>query len=315
MDGETVVAGSNRSVTSHQRARLSLLVANTSALKLRRSYIAPIRWNENTGPNWSNPVMHVSGQAKADEALHGRLAQTGLPITIVIRDSTPSGQSRCPNMHFPTPKVPLLQRALVCSGPGTLALKAVPVPRLGVEEVLVRTVAVALNPSDHKLLDQSTTAGAISGADLAGIVVRVGSGTETQAHLQVGDRVCGFAFGANPGNPQHGAFAQYVAAPARLCVRLPDGVDFLLWQLVHGVERRHRQQGERRPAQRGRPARVAGQQRRAHDLGQHPCLDHVPVRHGDLPPCIACGMVETLLGEGQGGGPVAERVMADVCNN
>lgn len=129
-------------------------------------------------------------------------------------------------MHSPTPKVPLLQRALVSAGPGILALKSVPVPRLAPDEVLVRTVAVALNPSDHKLLDQSTTAGAISGADLAGIVVRVGSGAETQAHLQIGDRVCGFAFGANPGNPHNGAFAQYVAAPARLCVRLPDALDF-----------------------------------------------------------------------------------------
>ncbi|XP_014554307.1 hypothetical protein COCVIDRAFT_105199 [Bipolaris victoriae FI3] len=125
-----------------------------------------------------------------------------------------------------TPKVPLIQRALVSTGPGVLALKPVPVPRIAPDEVLVRTVAVALNPSDHKLLDQSTTAGAISGADLAGVVVRVGSSEEAQSYLQVGDRVCGFAFGANPGNPHNGAFAQYVAATARLCVRLPEDVSF-----------------------------------------------------------------------------------------
>jgi aspyridone synthetase trans-acting enoyl reductase len=103
----------------------------------------------------------------------------------------------------------------------------VPVPRIASDEVLVRTVAVALNSSDHKLLDQSTTAGAISEADMAGFVVRVGFGVEAQSqHLEVGDRVCGFAFGANPGSPHNGAFGQYVAATARLCIRLPDDVDF-----------------------------------------------------------------------------------------
>ncbi|KAH9906645.1 GroES-like protein [Xylariomycetidae sp. FL2044] len=124
------------------------------------------------------------------------------------------------------PKIPLIQRALVSTGPGTLALKAVPVPRVAPDEVLVRTAAVALNPSDHKLLDQSTTKGAISGADLAGIVVAVGSAHDSYPHLKVGDRVCAFAFGANPGNPHNGAFAQYVVAPARLCVKLPENFDF-----------------------------------------------------------------------------------------
>lgn len=77
-------------------------------------------------------------------------------------------------MYSQKPKIPRIQRALVAVGPGTLALKPVAVPRLAPDEVLVRTAAVALNPSDHKLVDQSTTVGAVSGADLAGTVVRVG---------------------------------------------------------------------------------------------------------------------------------------------
>ncbi|CRG82766.1 hypothetical protein PISL3812_00112 [Talaromyces islandicus] len=121
------------------------------------------------------------------------------------------------------PKIPRLQRALVATGPGSLALKAVAVPRIAVDEVLVRTAAVALNPSDHKLLDQSTTAGAISGSDFAGVVVHVGS--SVQDRMSVGDRVFGIVFGANPGRPGNGAFAQYVAAPADLCMHVPDGMD------------------------------------------------------------------------------------------
>jgi NADPH-dependent curcumin reductase CurA len=101
-------------------------------------------------------------------------------------------------MPSPVPKIPLTQRALVSTGPGTLALEQVPVPRIAPDEVLVRTVAVALNPPDHKLQDQYTAAGAISGADMAGVVIRVRSSDEAQPHLKVGDRVCGFLLVQTP---------------------------------------------------------------------------------------------------------------------
>lgn len=121
-------------------------------------------------------------------------------------------------------KVPRTQRALVANGPGSLGLKPVPVPRLAPGEVLVRTAAVALNPSDHKFLDKMPTIGAISGVDFAGTVVRVGS--DVREDIQLGHRVLGPAFGANPSNPGNGAFAHYVAMPGCLCVRLPDDLDF-----------------------------------------------------------------------------------------
>lgn len=121
------------------------------------------------------------------------------------------------------PNIPRIHRALVATGPGSLALKATPVPPIASDEVLVRVGAVALNPSDHKLLDQSTTVGAVSGADLAGTVVRLG---ERVTKLKIGDRVIGFTFGANPDNPGNGAFSQYVASPAGLCVPIPDDMDF-----------------------------------------------------------------------------------------
>ncbi|KAF1730566.1 Enoyl reductase LovC [Beauveria bassiana] len=122
------------------------------------------------------------------------------------------------------PKIPRIHRALAATGQGTLTLKAVPVPRIAHDEVLVRVAAVALNPSDHKLLDQSTTVGAISGSDFAGTVVKVGTGVRDRR--KVGDRVFGFVFGANPGNPGNGAFAQYVAATVDICMPIPDGMDF-----------------------------------------------------------------------------------------
>ncbi|QIW96913.1 hypothetical protein AMS68_002431 [Peltaster fructicola] len=122
-------------------------------------------------------------------------------------------------------QLPRQQRALVATGPGTIALKSAKIPFLEPDQVLVKTAAVALNPSDHKLLDQSTTIGAISGADFAGTIVAIGEDVPA-GKWKVGDAVFGVVFGSNPGNPGNGAFAQYVAATADLCIRVPPGVDF-----------------------------------------------------------------------------------------
>ncbi|PYI14324.1 alcohol dehydrogenase [Aspergillus violaceofuscus CBS 115571] len=123
-----------------------------------------------------------------------------------------------------TYRIPRVQRALVATGPGSLALKPVPVLKPAGDELLVRIAAVALNPSDHKLLDQSTTVGAVSGSDFAGTVVRVGG--DSTARFQIGDHVCGIIFGANPGNPRNGAFAQYAVTTADLCMHIPSSMGF-----------------------------------------------------------------------------------------
>ena len=118
-------------------------------------------------------------------------------------------------------RTPRVQNALVASAPGELSFKRAPVPKIESNQVLVKTAAVALNPSDHKLLDQSTTIGAISGSDFAGTVVQVGDAVD---NLKVGDRIFGAVFGANPASPSNGAFASYLAATADLCLRLPPGM-------------------------------------------------------------------------------------------
>lgn len=120
-------------------------------------------------------------------------------------------------------QIPKAQNALVATGPGTLAYKRVAIPQLAPNQVLVKTAAVALNPSDHKLIDQSTTVNAISGSDFAGTVVKLGSEV---SNLHIGDRVFGAVFGANPAKPTNGAFASYVAATADLCLQVPQGMGF-----------------------------------------------------------------------------------------
>ncbi|KAJ6153536.1 GroES-like protein [Penicillium chermesinum] len=123
-----------------------------------------------------------------------------------------------------TTYIPRIHRALVAPGPGSIALKPIPVPPIADDQVLVRVAAVALNPSDYKLLDQSTTLGAVSGSDFAGTVVRVSSSVSHR--VKVGDRICGFVFGANPGCPENGAWGQYEAATLDLCMPIPPEMDF-----------------------------------------------------------------------------------------
>jgi hypothetical protein len=89
---------------------------------------------------------------------------------------------------------------------------------------LVRTVAVAINPVDAKMLDYSPAVGAIHGCDFTGVVVALGSGAPRQ--FSIGDRVAGAVHGNNSLEPRVGAFAQYVGATAELLLKIPDTMTF-----------------------------------------------------------------------------------------
>lgn len=74
------------------------------------------------------------------------------------------------------------------------------------------------------MLDYSPVPGAVHGYDFAGIIVALGP--DTPSHLSVGDRVAGFVHGMNPSLPEVGAFAEFVAAPANLLLRIPAAMSF-----------------------------------------------------------------------------------------
>lgn len=111
------------------------------------------------------------------------------------------------------------------AGPGQLSLRQDgPLPDVAPDMALVRTVAVAINPVDAKMLDYSPAVGAIHGCDFAGIVVALGS--DVPRHLSIGDRVAGAVHGNNSLEPRVGAFAQYVGATAELLLKIPDTMTF-----------------------------------------------------------------------------------------
>lgn len=121
--------------------------------------------------------------------------------------------------------LPTFQTAIVASGPSQLAIKYdAPMPALTPDMVLVKTVAVAINPADAKMLDYSAAVGAIHGYDFAGTIVELGA--DAPSHLAVGDRVAGFVHGMNSLQPDVGAFAEYVGASGNFLLKIPEDMRF-----------------------------------------------------------------------------------------
>ncbi|OTA98396.1 hypothetical protein M426DRAFT_258962 [Hypoxylon sp. CI-4A] len=121
-------------------------------------------------------------------------------------------------------KLPSSQQAVVqdSSGRPTLTHDAA-LPPLLPGTILIRTVAVALNPSDTKMGPNFPSPGAIVGFDFAGEVVRMHTQvSELRPDLKVGDRVCGLVHGSNPADRGNGAFAEYVRVPALLVLKVPE---------------------------------------------------------------------------------------------
>ncbi|KAI9812614.1 MAG: hypothetical protein M1827_004603 [Pycnora praestabilis] len=120
---------------------------------------------------------------------------------------------------------PSTMRAIVIQGPKQAKLVSdAPVPKLRDEYILVKVVAVALNPTDWKHIDFLADKGAIVGCDYAGIVEEVGKGVRKD--FKKGDRIAGFVHGGNAVEHEDGAFAEYVIAKYNLALKIPDTVSF-----------------------------------------------------------------------------------------
>ena len=99
-------------------------------------------------------------------------------------------------------------------------------------DVLIRVLAVALNPTDYKMPEYHPVPGAIMGCDFMGVIVETGDDVE---HTRPGTRVCGPMHGSNPENPDSGAFAEYLIQDARLLVRVPSSWSDLEGAALGGV--------------------------------------------------------------------------------
>ncbi|KAF3385077.1 Protein TOXD [Penicillium rolfsii] len=117
------------------------------------------------------------------------------------------------------------QRAIIAQEAGrAILVQDAPVPELPDDYILVKTKAVALNPTDWRHIDFVSCNGATVGCDYAGIVEAVGPAVKKT--FKKGDRVAGFVHGCNAVRPNGGAFAEYVIAKGDLQIRIPDSMSF-----------------------------------------------------------------------------------------
>lgn len=117
--------------------------------------------------------------------------------------------------------------AVRLGGPDVLQVVDVPMPEIGRDEILIRVLAAAVNPTDALIRSgaplvharQPDDAPWVPGMDLAGVVERLGE--DVGSRLSVGQHVV--AIIAPHG--VRGAYAQYVAAPAASVVAAPLATD------------------------------------------------------------------------------------------
>lgn len=116
-------------------------------------------------------------------------------------------------------------KAVISSGGVAKLQTNRPLPRLRDDYILVKPVAVALNPTDWKHVKYNMAAeDGLIGCDFAGTVEEVGPAVTKK--WKVGDRVCGVAHGGNSYQPEDGAFAEYIVAKGDLQIRIPDSMSY-----------------------------------------------------------------------------------------
>lgn len=116
---------------------------------------------------------------------------------------------------------PTKMQALVTVEGNKAEIKEVSVPKLEDDEILVRTTAVTLNPTDWKHVALMSPPGNTVGCDFCGIVEELGPNTKSD--VKKGDRVAGFVHGAKYSD--RGSFAQYLKTNSELVAKVPDNLD------------------------------------------------------------------------------------------
>lgn len=116
-------------------------------------------------------------------------------------------------------------KAVKIINPGHAAVVSdAPLPKLPSDEyILIKTVAVALNPTDWKHIEFVQVQATV-GCDFAGVVEEVNP--NVTGNFKKGDRVAGLVVGSNVLVPDNGAFGEYVAAKAGTLLKIPDSMSF-----------------------------------------------------------------------------------------
>ncbi|SPN97149.1 related to toxD gene [Cephalotrichum gorgonifer] len=117
-------------------------------------------------------------------------------------------------------------KALVSVASGQAAIVDVPYPVLPRDDyIIVRTTAVAVNPTDWNHIDKAEGLGCLGcqvGCDYAGVVELVGP--KVTKPFKKGDRICGPVNGSNGLRKEDGTFANYIAVKGDLQIPIPENI-------------------------------------------------------------------------------------------
>lgn len=118
----------------------------------------------------------------------------------------------------------MANHALTIVAAGDAQLQAVPIPKLRADYILVKTMAVAVNPTDWMHIDYFADPGAIVGCDYAGIVLEVGA--DVTKDFKKGDRVCGWGHGSNAVGHEDGTFQEICTVKGDVQIKIPENLSF-----------------------------------------------------------------------------------------
>ncbi|KAE8452329.1 hypothetical protein EG329_001029 [Mollisiaceae sp. DMI_Dod_QoI] len=132
-----------------------------------------------------------------------------------------------PQQPLPTTNHGLLKISPNQALPNITSLTPLPIPKLRPSYILVKTIAVALNPTDWQTLDEKFKPGteySLLGCDASGIVVAVGEDVEKgfrrvsmlREELRVGNDL----------EPEDGCFAEYIVMKGDLAMHIPPNLSF-----------------------------------------------------------------------------------------
>jgi NADPH:quinone reductase len=123
-------------------------------------------------------------------------------------------------------KIPETMRAAAIDrfgGPDVLSLHTLPVPKVGVGEVLIAVETAGVGVWDAEIREGTwapsrTRFPLVLGTDGSGVIAALGSGVR---RFELDDRVYAYAFN----NPKGGFYAEYVAVSAKMVAHIPKPLD------------------------------------------------------------------------------------------
>lgn len=113
-------------------------------------------------------------------------------------------------------------KAVVITSLRKAEVLSVALPKIRDGYILIRTVAVALNPTDWKHVSGVLNVNCRVGCDYVGYVEEVGP--KVNKSFAKGDLVCGMIHGSNQNRPDEGAFGEYIVAKGDLQIKVPENL-------------------------------------------------------------------------------------------